>query len=307
MGSQRLSGAFTAIVTPFKQNGSIDEKALRVLVDRQVEAGISGIVPCGTTGEASALTIEEHQKVVSIVVKQSDGKATIIAGAGANNTNKAIELSKACEDAGADNLLHIAPGYIKPTQNGIIRHVEAILHATDLPIVLYNVPSRTSITIEPSTVLHLAQNPQVIAIKQAVADFDQLWKIIDGRPASFAVLSGEDSLTLPMIAMGADGLVSVVGNERPMATVNLIRAALSGSRDEAIDLHRQLAPLMSANFVESNPIPVKFALSEMGLIENILRIPMTPLAKEFQSIVIDAVRQSESAPIPANTQTAVIH
>ncbi len=278
-----------------------------MLVDRQVEAGISGIVPCGTTGEATALTIQEHRWVVSTVVQQAAGRIKVIAGAGANNTSHAVELSKVCEDAGADGLLHIAPGYIKPTQRGIIQHFESILDATNLPIVLYNVPGRTSVTIKPQTVIHLAQNPQVIGIKQAVTDFDQLWQIIDQRPASFSVLSGEDSLALPMIAMGAEGVISVIGNELPGTLVRMVKAALSGNRDEAIELHGQLAPLMSANFVESNPIPVKFVMSEMGLVENVLRTPMTPLASEFRSQVIDALRQSQSAAVRPRAQTAVVH
>lgn len=294
MENRRLTGAFTAIVTPFKQDGSIDGPVLQTLVERQIEAGINGLVPCGTTGEAAAMTLEEHRFVVETVVKQTAGRVPVIAGAGANNTNKAIELSKMCQDAGADALLQIAPGYIKPTQRGIIEHFNAILGAVDLPVVIYNVPGRTSITITPETILKLAENPRIIAVKQALTDLEQLSQIIAGRPTNFSVLSGEDAYTLPMIALGGDGVVSVVGNELPQQMAQLCEAALAGNRDLAVERHQKMAPLMAANFVESNPIPCKFAMSQMGLLENVLRSPMTPLAAEFQKTVTDALQASRT-------------
>ena len=304
MEGRRLTGAFTAIVTPFNKDKSIDIATLRNLVDRQIEAGISGIVPCGTTGEAAAMTLEEHREVVSTVVEQTAGRATVIGGAGANSTAKAIELSKICQEAGVDALLQIAPGYIKPTQRGIIEHFNAILDAVDLPIVIYNVPGRTAVTITPETILKLAQDPRIIAVKQALTDLDQVTEIVAGRPAHFSVLSGEDSCALPMMALGGDGVVSVVGNQLPQQLVDLCRAALAGDRDQAIAHHQKLAPIMGANFVESNPIPVKFAMSEMGLLENVLRSPMTPLAAEFQSIVKTAL-QSSTTDVPARSAEAV--
>ena len=240
------------------------------------------------------MTLEEHRFVVETVVKQTAGRVPVIAGAGANNTNKAIELSKMCQDAGADALLQIAPGYIKPTQRGIIEHFNAILGAVDLPVVIYNVPGRTSITITPETILKLAENPRIIAVKQALTDLEQLSQIIAGRPTNFSVLSGEDAYTLPMIALGGDGVVSVVGNELPQQMAQLCEAALAGNRDLAVERHQKMAPLMAANFVESNPIPCKFAMSQMGLLENVLRSPMTPLAAEFQKTVTDALQASRT-------------
>lgn len=291
MDAHSLKGAFTALVTPFQSDDAIDEVALRRLVDRQIESGMAGVVPCGTTGEAVSLTPDEHQRVVKIVATQTDGQAIVLAGAGASNTTQAIELSMRCEDAGADCLLHVTPAYIKPTQAGLIRHFEAILGSTNLPIVLYNVPGRTAVTLSPATILKLAQHPQVIGLKQAVADLSQLDEILIGRDASLAVLSGEDSLTLPMISLGADGVVSVVGNQQPRLLAELVSAARAGKSQQALRLHRQLVPLMVANFVESNPIPVKFTLAEMGLIENRLRTPMTTLLSENEPVMIDAMQQ----------------
>ena len=299
MDSRSLTGVFTAIVTPFADDYSVDKDALRRLVDRQIEAGVQGLVPCGTTGEAAALTAEEHQSVVATVVEQVGNQAIVLAGAGSNNTQQAIALSRRCEDAGADGLLHVAPYYVKPTQDGLIRHYDTILDATSLPIVLYNVPGRTAVTIAPETALHLAQSPNVIGIKQAVSDLSQLDRILAERDSSFGVLSGDDALTLPMISLGADGVVSVVGNQHPRLLVDLVAAAMAGRHNEAIDLHRQLAPLMAANFVASNPIPVKFSLSEAGLINNVLRTPLTPLSAELERVVIEAMMHVKDAEIAA--------
>lgn len=286
---QRLGGVFTALVTPFDAGGEIDETALRGLVDRQVESGVTGIVPCGTTGEGAALTSDEHERVVSIVCEQTENRVMVIAGAGSNNTRNAIELSQRCKRAGADGLLHVTPYYVKPTQDGLKAHFRAIADAVDLPIVLYNVPGRTASTMTPQTILTLADEQPFVAVKQAVADLDQLSDILQERPDHFAVLSGEDSLTLAMIALGADGVISVLSNETPAEFVELVDAALAGERSEAIRMQRQLLPLMRANFVESNPIPVKYALSRMGLIENVLRLPMTPLCERNANAVTTAL------------------
>ena len=272
-----IRGVFTALVTPFDREAGIDEPAIRTLVDRQIEAGVAGLVPCGTTGEGAALSIDEHQRVVAIVCEQTASRVPVIAGAGSNNTLRAIALSRRCKRAGADALLHVTPYYVKPTQAGLVAHYRAIADAVDLPIVLYNVPGRTAATLTPETVLTLAHEPPFVALKQAVPDLDQACTILQDRPDGFAVLSGEDSLTLAMIALGADGVISVVANETPADFVALVEAAMRGRRAEAIRLQRQLLPLMRANFVESNPIPVKCALARMGLIENTLRLPMTPL------------------------------
>lgn len=286
---QRLTGVYTALVTPFDTRGEVDEPTLRMLVDRQIEGGVSGIVPCGTTGEGAALTADEHERVVTVVCEQAAGRVAVIAGAGSNNTRAAIDLSVRCRRAGADALLHVTPYYVKPTQDGLMAHFRTIAEAVDLPIVLYNVPGRTASTIAPRTILTLATEQPFIAVKQAVADLDQLSDIIQERPEGFAVLSGEDSLTAAMIALGADGVISVLSNETPADFVRLVDAGLRGARAEVMHIQRQLLPLMRANFVESNPIAVKYALSRMGLIENVLRLPMTPLCERNANTVTTAL------------------
>lgn len=273
----RLNGLFTALVTPFNSDGSIDEGAMCRLVDRQIEAGVQGVVPCGTTGEAATMTHVEHQRVVEIVAEHVAGRTFVLAGAGSNDTAAAIDLSRRCADVGANGLLHVTPYYTKPTQAGLIAHYERVAEAIDLPVVLYNVPGRTGIAIQPATALRLAQHPQIVGIKQAVVDLEQLSDILRGRPDDFAVLSGEDSLTLAMIALGADGVISVIGNEAPADFGALVHAALANDFDTARAIQRRLLPLLRANFVESNPIPAKYAMSRLGLIENVLRSPMTPL------------------------------
>lgn len=280
-----LSGVYTALVTPFDEAGTFDEAAMRRLVDRQIAAGVQGLVPCGTTGEAAAMTVAEHEHVVAVVVEQARGRVPVIAGAGCNNAARAEELSRRCAAAGADMLLHVTPYYIKPTQAGLIAHFRRMADASDLPIIVYNVPGRTGVTITPATAVRLAEDPRIVGIKQAVSDLDQLADIMQGRPSRFAVLSGEDSLALPMLAMGASGVISVVANETPAEFVALVKSVLIGDLETARGIQRRLLPLMRANFVESNPIPVKYALSRMGLMQNVLRAPLTPLAAEHRSRV----------------------
>ncbi len=292
---QRLTGVYTALATPFHGDGRIDERSLRKLVDRQLEAGVAGLVPCGTTGEAAAMTTEEWERTLAIVVEQAAGRVPVIAGAGHCQTARAVDFSCRAARIGIDLLLHVTPYYVKPTQQGMIDHYRAVADATNLPIILYNVPGRTGVTLAPETVLRLAERRPFVGIKQAVADLDQTSAILRSRPAHFAVLSGEDSLTLPMIALGADGVISVVANQAPGTFASLVRAALAGRRDEAAALHAKLFPLMKANFIESNPIPLKFALAEMGLIENALRTPLTPLSESCRPMVRTALRQACAA------------
>ncbi|HRX86140.1 MAG TPA: 4-hydroxy-tetrahydrodipicolinate synthase [Phycisphaerae bacterium] len=296
----RLNGVFTALVTPFDQRGAFDEPAMRRLVDRQIAGGVQGLVPCGTTGEAAAMTADEHERVVAVVADQAAGRVPVIAGAGCNNTAHAIELSQRCARAGADLLLHVTPYYIKPTQAGLVAHFRRMADATDRPIIAYNVPGRTGVTITPATALALAEDPRIIGLKQAVADLDQLGDILQDRPARFAVLSGEDSLTLPMIASGADGVISVVANEAPADFNALVKSALIGDLVTARAIQRRLLPLMRANFVESNPIPAKFALAALGLLDNVLREPLTPLAAQHEPRVRAAL---ESAGLLSPQQT----
>jgi 4-hydroxy-tetrahydrodipicolinate synthase len=287
-----LSGVYTALVTPFNTDGTFDEPAMRRLVERQIAGGVQGLVPCGTTGEAPALSLDEHQRVVEVVVEQAGGRVPVIAGAGCNSTAHALELSRRCAAAGADMLLHVTPYYIKPTQQGLIEHFRRMADATELPIILYNVPGRTGVTIAPATALQLARDRRIVAIKQAVADLEQLSDLLRDRPAHFAVLSGEDSLTLAMVAAGADGVISVVSNEAPQDFVALVQAALGGDMPTARALQHKLLNLMRANFVESNPIPVKYALSRLGLIQNVLRPPMTPLSRSFENRVLTALYEA---------------
>jgi len=288
----RLSGVFTALVTPFDEDGALDEPAMRRLVDRQIAGGVQGLVPCGTTGEAAAMSADEHERVVAVVVEQAAGRVPVLAGAGCNNTAHAEELSRRCAAAGADMLLHVTPYYIKPTQAGLVAHFRRMADATDLPIVAYNVPGRTGVTITPATALKLAEDTRIVGLKQAVADLDQLGDIMQDCPSRFSVMSGEDSLALAMVAMGANGVISVTSNEAPAEFSSLMKSALIGDLVTARALQRRLLPLMRANFVESNPIPVKYAMSRLGLLRNVLREPMTPLAAQHEARVDAALRSA---------------
>jgi 4-hydroxy-tetrahydrodipicolinate synthase len=279
MTARRLSGCGTALVTPFSTNGSIDEAALRAFVDWQIEEGIHFLVPCGSTGEAATMTLEEHCRVVSIVVDQAKGRVPIVAGAGSNDTHKAIELSKMMRDAGATHLLHTSPMYNKPPQRGIVEHYRAIAQSTDMPIVVYNVPGRTASNIEAKTMLEMAKIPGIAATKEASGQLAQIVDVLNGRPPEFSVLSGDDEMTLPVMAFGGDGIVSVVSNATPRLMSSLCNAMLAGKLDDARAIHFKLLPWMRAAFVESNPIPVKAGLAMMGRLQNVLRLPLVPLAE----------------------------
>jgi 4-hydroxy-tetrahydrodipicolinate synthase len=284
----RLSGVFTALVTPFTADGFVDEDAMSMLVERQIEAGVAGVVACGTTGEASALSESEHQRVVEVVVQTANGAVPVIAGAGTNQLNHSLELTHRCIDAGADYLLHVTPYYIKPTQHGLRDYFWKLAEASSVPIILYNVPGRTGVALAPSTILELTEHRRIVALKQAVADLDPLNDILYSRPANFSVLSGEDALTAAMIAMGVDGVISVASNVCPREMVLLVDAALAGDREQTMYWQSRLQRLMRAHFVEPNPIPVKFALASLGLIENNLREPLTPLSPRWEKEVREA-------------------
>jgi len=278
MTERRLTGCGTALVTPFTPTGGIDEAALRALVDWQIAEGIHFLVPCGSTGEAATMTLEEHCRVVSAVADQAKGKVPIVAGAASNDTRKAIELSTMMRDAGATHLLHTSPMYNKPPQRGIIEHYRAIANAVDLPIVVYNIPGRTGSNVEAKTMLELAKTPSIVATKEASGQLAQIADIIAGRPPELSVLSGDDEMALPVMALGGDGVVSVVSNATPRLMVQLCEAMLAGKLEEARAIHFKLLPWMRAAFVESNPIPVKAAMGMMGRIQNVLRLPLMPLA-----------------------------
>ncbi|MEO7711941.1 MAG: 4-hydroxy-tetrahydrodipicolinate synthase [Gemmatimonadaceae bacterium] len=273
-----LTGCGTALATPFTAAGALDERALRSFVDWQIDEGIDFVVPCGSTGEAATMTPAEHYRVVEITVEQARGRVPVVAGAGSNDTAKAIETSRRMQEAGATHLLHVSPMYNKPPQRGIVAHFTAIADATTLPIVVYNVPGRTGSNIEAATTLELAKHPRIIAVKEASANLPQITDCIAGKPRDFAVLSGDDELTVPILALGGDGLISVISNAVPALMTKLVRVARAGDAAAARELHMQLLPWMRAAFIESNPVPVKAALAMMGKMENVLRLPLVPLA-----------------------------
>jgi 4-hydroxy-tetrahydrodipicolinate synthase len=277
----RLTGCFTALVTPFTRDGSVDEKALRAFVEWQIAEGIHGVVPIGSTGEAVTLSAAERDRVVRIVVEQAAGRVPVMAGAGSNDTRQAIENSRAMRDAGATHLLHVSPMYNKPPQRGIVAHFRAIAEATDLPICVYNVPGRTASNIEPSTTLELAEVPNIVAVKEASGNLAQIDEIIRNRPADFAVLSGDDNVTLAVMASGGDGVISVVSNATPRAMAGLVEHAAAGRMDAARAAHARLAAWMRTAFIESNPIPVKAAMHMLGRMENVVRLPLVPLREDL--------------------------
>jgi 4-hydroxy-tetrahydrodipicolinate synthase len=276
-------GTGTALITPFKRDGGIDERALKNLVDFQIKGKVEAILPTGTTGESVTLTDEEQARVIEIVVKRVDGKIPVIAGAGSNSTQKAIALSKLALKAGADGILSVAPYYNKPTQEGLFRHFAAIADAIDAPMIVYNVPGRTSSNIEVHTALRIAEEiPSVAGVKEASGNFTQIMEILRNRPEGFAVWSGDDAITLPMVALGGDGVVSVVSNEIPGMFSDMVRFCLLGKFEKAAALHYKLLPLMNVNFIESNPIPVKASLAMMGMIEEMYRLPLVPLNDKYR-------------------------
>ncbi len=281
----RFYGCGTALATPFASDSSVDERALRSLVDWQIAEGVHFLVPCGSTGEAATMTVAEHRRVVEIVVDQARGRVPVVAGAGSNDTKKAIALSKEMCAAGATHLLHVSPMYNKPPQRGIIAHFRAIADAVDTPMIVYNVPGRTGSNIEARTTLALAEIPSVIAVKEASGNLGQIMEIIRERPERFSVLSGDDALTLAVMAAGGDGIISVVSNATPGPMARLVECCRAGDFAGARALHEQLSPWMRAAFIESNPIPVKAALAMLGRAGNVVRLPLVPLRDELSGEV----------------------
>ena len=277
MSARPLFGCGTALVTPFTRDGALDEPALRSLVEWQVSEGVHFLVPCGSTGEAQTMTLDEQRRVVEIVVEVVNGRVPVVAGAGSNDTRRAIEASRAMREAGATHLLHVSPMYNKPPQRGIIAHFRSIAEAVDLPIVVYNVPGRTGSNMEAKTTLQLAEIPNVVAVKEASGNLSQIEHILRERPPGFGVLSGDDSLTLPVMVMGGDGVISVISNATPRAMASLVEACATGDYATARAMHELLGPWMAAAFVESNPIPAKAALAMQRRIQNVLRLPLVPL------------------------------
>ena len=280
-----LRGCATALVTPFKADGSIDEARLRSLIEYQITNGVQLLVPCGTTGESVTMTEQEDQRVIKITVETARGRARVIAGTGSNSTHSAIEYSLKARELGADAVLVVAPYYNKPTQDGMLAHFRAVAEAVPgLPVVIYNVPGRTSSNISAQTTLTLAREVEnIVAVKEASGDLAQIMAILRARPENFRVLSGDDAVTYALIALGADGLISVASNEAPAFMSQMVNLALAGEWDSARQLHYKLLPLMEANFIESSPGPVKAALALMNLVEENFRLPLVPVSEKTRA------------------------
>jgi 4-hydroxy-tetrahydrodipicolinate synthase len=269
-------GCGTALVTPFRKDLSLDEDAMRRLVRRQIAAGINFLVPCGTTGESPTLSHAEHLRVVAITLEEAKGKVPVLAGAGGYDTHHVIETARECERMGADGILSVTPYYNKPTQEGLYHHFKAIASAVSLPIILYNVPPRTNVNIDPATVRRLSEIENIIGVKEASGNISQITQVIQQVPEEFLVLSGDDALTLPLVAMGGRGIISVASNEIPAEMVRLAQLCLAGNFAEARAMQRKWLPLLEVNFIETNPTPVKAGMAEMGLLEPVFRLPLVP-------------------------------
>lgn len=286
-----FTGCGTALVTPFRADGSLDEETLRVLVKRQIDAGIDFLCPCGTTGESPTLTRQEHLRVVEITVREARGRVPVLAGAGGYNTEEVIGLLADLEKLKVSGILSVTPYYNKPTQEGLFRHYEAVAHSTRLPIIVYSVQPRTAVNIEPATVLRLAQISNIIGIKEASGSISQIASILARVPESFIVVSGDDAVTLPVISLGGRGVISVVANEIPAEFSKLVKAALEGDFVSAQQLQRKYHALMEVNFVETSPGPVKFAMARMGLLEPVWRLPLVA-PQDISQKKIEAVLES---------------
>jgi 4-hydroxy-tetrahydrodipicolinate synthase len=295
-----FTGCGTALVTPFRRDLSLDEETLRKLVQRQIAAGINFLVPCGTTGESPTLTRAEHLRVAQITIEEARGKVPVLAGAGGYNTREVIELAQELERMGADGILSVTPYYNKPTQEGLFQHYQAIAGAIRLPIVVYSVQGRTGVNVEPATLARLARISNIVGVKEASGNIGQMANVIHDVPPEFAVLSGDDAITIPLIALGGRGIISVASNEIPGEMTQLAQACLRGDFEAARRMQARFLPLMNVNFVESNPIPVKAAMALMGLLEPVWRLPMCPpAAANLTKIekVLEAVGLAGSVPV----------
>jgi len=278
MTKSPFQGTGTAMITPFTDDGAIDEKALRRFVDFQIDGGVDMLLPCGTTGEGATLDAEETGRVIQLVIEQSRGRVPVIVGAGSNSTAKAVQATKRAKKLGADGVLSVGPYYNKPTQQGYYEHFKAIAEADNIPVIVYNVPGRTSGNIEAKTMLRLAEIQNIVAVKEASGNLAQIMEIIRDAPRHFRVLCGDDAMALAVVVLGGHGVVSVVSNEAPSMMSAIINAALQSEIEKAREMHYKLLPLMNANFIESNPIPVKAALAMMGLIGENYRLPLVRMS-----------------------------
>jgi 4-hydroxy-tetrahydrodipicolinate synthase len=283
----------TALVTPFRADGTVDEAALEGIVRWQVARGIHGLVPCGTTGEGATLSDDEHHRVVATVVRTAEKRVPVVAGCGSNDTRRTVEAARRAAGAGADALLVVTPYYNKPNRSGMMAHYGAVAEAASLPIVVYNVPGRTGQNLGAQLILDLARVPGVVGVKEASGDLDQIAAVLAERPPGFAVLSGDDALALPTVALGADGVISVVSNEAPGEMATLIGAALSGDLATAREIHYRLLGLMRANFHETNPVPVKTAMAMLGFCEEHLRLPLGPPRQATREALRQALHEAD--------------
>jgi len=299
MNLTELRGCGTALVTPFQANGELDETAMRRLVRRQLEEGIDFLVACATTGESPVLTAEEQARIVQITLEEAGGKVPVIAAAGGNNTRRVCEQVRQVERLGVDGILSTSPYYNKPTQEGIYQHYRAVAQSTSLPIVVYNVPGRTGSNIEPSTLVRLAEIPNILGVKEASGNVVQIGEILRRVPARFRVISGDDSLTLPVMAMGACGVISVASNVVPREMADLVSLANRGDFGAARRLHFRLLPLMQVLFIESSPIPVKAALAALGLLQPIYRLPLVPMQPETHAKLLQVLEDLELLTAPS--------
>ncbi len=284
-----IKGAIVAIVTPFKA-GKVDEEGLRSLIEFQIENGTDGIVPCGTTGESATLSYDEHNRVIDITIEAVGGRVPVIAGTGSNSTSETIMLTKHAEKAGADAALLITPYYNKPTQEGLYRHYRAVSEAVDIPLILYNVPGRTGVNMLPDTIARLAEFKNIVGIKEATGNMAQVSDIIERCPEDFVVLSGDDFTTFPILCLGGKGVISVTSNVAPGDVASMIDAFEQGDIEGARAIHYRLMPLNSAMFLETNPIPVKTALSIIGRIEEEFRLPLCPMLKKNRELLVETLR-----------------
>lgn len=285
-------GLGVALVTPFSEDLSIDIQSFRKHIEFQIENGVKLLIPAGTTGESVTMSVEEQLLVIQETVKATEGRAKILAGVGGNNTAEVVIRAQAVLELGIDGILSSSPAYNKPTQQGLVEHYRTLAGQVDSPIVIYNVPGRTSSNVLPETVLKLAEIKNIVGIKESSADFDQVMSLLKDRPRGFSILSGEDNLTFPLIAAGADGVISVVANQAPRLMSEMVEASLAGEYDKARDLHYHLLPLMRANFLETNPIPVKAALEMMGRMKARYRLPLVPLSPEVAPKLQEALHQA---------------
>jgi len=286
----RLEGVYTAIVTPFQQDGSVDEKALREFVDFQIDGGVSGLVPVGTTGESPTVTHEENLRVIAVVVEQTRGRVPVIAGTGSNSTQEAINMTRRAKELGADGTLQVAPYYNKPSQEGMYRHFSAIADATDLPLIVYNIPGRTGKNVENDTMLRLSSHPNIIGVKEASGDIPQMMDLIARKPADFVVISGDDNLAYPLTVLGGSGVISVASNMIPDRMSEMVKLTLAGKYEAAREAHYRLLPLFRALFSETNPVPVKYGLSVMGKVEEVYRLPLCAMDDKKKQALRDVMR-----------------